>query len=211
MTGRCLGNDPMRCESVWMVATEIPCCALQCRTEQGSRHEHPLGRNGGPIAGGICNAAQEDCMLCDAVGELWLATARCWWQLGGEVDHTEPCWTLSLRCHRYDGDLCRSLQLQEGGWVERWMRCQNGRWLGLWRAMVTPATRMQPWPSCQPGEHAGARARGRHKTDRPASDRLLVHDVTFSCHLRDVMAMGRDVPGLNRATSGAGPRGTELT
>lgn len=54
-------------------------------------------------------------MLRDAVGEVWLATARCCWQLGGEVDHAEPCWTLSLRCHRYDGDLCGSLQ--EGGWV----------------------------------------------------------------------------------------------
>lgn len=44
-------------------------------------------------------------MMCDAVGDIWLATARCCWQLRGEVDHAEPCWTLSLRCHRHDGDL----------------------------------------------------------------------------------------------------------
>lgn len=44
-------------------------------------------------------------MLRDAAGEIWLATARCCWQLGGEVGHAGPCWTLSLLlCHRYDGD-----------------------------------------------------------------------------------------------------------
>lgn len=197
----------MRCESVWMVATKIPCCASQCRTGQGSKHEHPLGRNGGPIAGGICNAGQEDCMLCDAVGEIWLATARCCWQLGGEVDHAQPRWTLSLRCHRYDGDLCGGLHLQEGGRLgERWMRLSECPVVGIVERDGNTSHRMQPWPSCQPGEHAVARARRRHKTNRLASDGLLVHDATFSCHLRDVMTMGRGVPGLNRATSGAEPR-----
>lgn len=81
MTGRCLGNDPMRASGCGMVATEMVCCALQCRTGQGSKHEHPLGRDAGPIASGICNAGEDDCMLCDAVGETWLATARCCWQL----------------------------------------------------------------------------------------------------------------------------------
>lgn len=103
-----------------MVATKILCCALQCRTGQGSKHEHPLGRNAGPIAGGICNAGQEDCMLRDAVGEIWLATARSCWQLrsGRCVRWTTPeaCWTLSLRCHRHDGDFCVEAS-KEGGWV----------------------------------------------------------------------------------------------
>lgn len=39
----------------------------------------------------------------------------------------------------------------------------------------------------------------------------VAHDVTFSCHLRDAMAMGRDVPGLNRATSRAELDVTEVT
>lgn len=44
-----------------MVATTILCCALQGKTGQGGA---------GPIAGGICNAGQEDCMTCDAVGDM---------------------------------------------------------------------------------------------------------------------------------------------
>lgn len=60
--------------------------------------------------------------------------------------------------------------------------------------------------SWQPGAHAGAGARRRHKTNRLAPDALLAHDVTFACHFRGVMAMDRRVPGLIRATSGAEPR-----
>lgn len=86
------------------------------------------------------------------------------------------------------------------------MRCQNARWLGLWSEMVTPATRCSPGPPGNQGNMQEPAPEDEHKTNRLAPDGLLGHDVTFSCHLRDVMAMARNVPGLNRATSGAEPR-----
>lgn len=122
-------------------------------------------------------------MMCDAVGGMWLATARCCWQLGGEVDHAQPCWTLPLRCHRHDGDLPSK---EAGRLGERWMRCQNARWLGLWGERATPATRMLPW---LPGNQGKMQVPAPDDDiKRPVVPRCtsLAHDATLPCHPHDL-------------------------
>lgn len=77
------------CVCVWWQRDTVLCIAVQDGAGQGRAVNTSIHLDAmlGQLLAGYAMQVKEVCMLCDAVGEIWLATPH----LGCQLGHTGPC------------------------------------------------------------------------------------------------------------------------